>query len=533
MEYANVSSGKKKISAINVTHRGKVIVFNGMAGVNGGDSNQDLFEFVNEFFASCSDAKLDELWGELVKAKTIMEPGYFGDEETESSFENRREVGNYLYLTEQLKVIVKRVYEIIKPQEIAYAAQISGRTLAPRDLMVMASLGDYPEETTINNEKYSELVKLAFTAQISYPIFHELLNQVYSVTGKDYQYAVAGSIIPFVGCLTILPGWKIMDTYIRASCARQEPRRNTLEVVSDARYVDHIIYRGLFTKLCMSFIPSKIKDKNLSKELNSLVEGEIRRDQSVKFNTFDKSKPGSEEQSIPESYRIAQAVNAADELAQCEFFTFGMFDENDNPRHTDFFKYQCEGLDIQDHKTAERIFDSLPTIWNFRFTNIHNKLLGLVFRRKVNYYLYPAMDYRQLMAAISLAQQKLFEMGFEHLAQLCGVIRNASGPMTYMADEFKLNATERDQLCQLCYVYDGQSQASTDNLLVMDVQSFLDELSSSSWESNIEPGLLGNPEFVSAMSPGDMYPVELVVDIKHELLKLVNLMHTTTTTIAE
>lgn len=526
MIFSTSMSGKKKIDAVVVEHNGETIRFSGSAGVNGGNADENLFEFMNEFFEGCNTSKLDQLWEEFKAAKRILSPGYFNEEETEETLKIRQDGLNYEFLTSELQVIIKRMYGIIHPTEIMYAAQVTGRCVAPKDLMIMASLGDYPEETTINNEKYSELCKLAFVGQLSYPIFHELLDQIYSVTGKDYQYAVAGGMLNHIGYFQDLEGWKVMDTYVRASCARQEARRNSLEVVSETRYVNHIVFRGLFNKLCLSFIPSKIKDKNLSKELNSLVEGEIRRDQAIKFNPLDKSKPGAEEQSIPESFRIAQAVNAADELAQCEFFTFGMFDEKDEPRYKDFFKYQCLALGINDQQTAERIFDSLPTMWDFRYTAIHNKLLGLVFRDKVNYYLYPAMDRRQLMAAISLAEQKLFEMGFEHLAPLCGVVRNPNGPITYMIDEFKLNTAERDALCKLCYVYDGQSTASVDNLLVKDVQSFLDELGGSSWESNIEPGLLGNENYVKAMSPGDLYPVELSVEIKKELLELVTMMNT-------
>ena len=43
-------------------------------------------------------------------------------------------------------------------------------------------MGDYPEETTINNEKYSELVKLALATQLCIPIINQLLGQVNEVT---------------------------------------------------------------------------------------------------------------------------------------------------------------------------------------------------------------------------------------------------------------------------------------------------------------------------------------------------------------
>ena len=135
------------------------------------------------------------------------------------------------------------------------------------------------------------------------------------------------------------------------------------------------------------------------------------------------------------------------------------------------------------------------------------------------------MDYRQLTAAMCLAQVKLFEQGYEHLAQLVCAMRSNAVPITYMGDEFKLSTKEREDLIDLCYIYVGQSTASTDNMLVMSVQSFLDELAASGWESNIEPGLLGNQKFLDAMSPGDMYPIDLVPEIKRELLALITQTH--------
>lgn len=160
----------------------------------------------------------------------------------------------------------------------------------------------------------------------------------------------------------------------------------------------------------------------------------------MKFKTFNDPKPGSDDQSIPESFRIAQAVNGTDEIAQAEYFTFSMYDEVDgvdafgNPetqfvrKNKDFFYHQCIGLGIKNQQLAERLFNTLPRIWNFRLTLIHIKLLQLVFKGDINFSLYPALNYDQLMAAICLAQVKLFEHGFEHLAQLCSIVRNPSYP---------------------------------------------------------------------------------------------------------
>ncbi|UOX39639.1 hypothetical protein [Aeromonas phage ZPAH34] len=521
MRYDITMSGKRRIDSIIVSHNNEKIEFRGVATVNGGDATQELFEFLNEFFEGSDPNNIDKIFNLFKQGKRILEPGYFEEEETEELIQLRAKSLDYEFLTEKLQAIIKEMYAIISPNDIAYAADVTGRCVAPKDLMQMASMGDYPEETTIDNIKYAELVKLAFTAQLSYPLVHQLLDQINEVTGKDYQYAVAGNMIPNIGYIPDMAGWKIMDTYIRASAARQEGKRNTATVVSDAKYIDHIVSKGLFNKLCLSFIPSKVKDKNLSKELNSLVAGEERKDQSFKFSTFSETRKGSEDQSIPESYRIAQAVNGTDELALCEYFSFGMFDENDNPIYHDFFKHQAIGLGIKNQALAEKLYNNLPAVWNFRFTNIQYQLLQLTFAEDVNYYLYPAMDYRQLLAAICLAQVKLFEMGYEHLATVICAVRNKNGAMTFINDEFKLNTKEREELCNLSYIYSGQNTATTDNFMVIGTQNFLDELASSSWESNIEPGLLGNQVFIDAIGQGDMYPIDLVPEIKQELVAFI------------
>lgn len=531
-------SGKKNIDAIVVSYKGEEIIFRGVQKVNGGDADQELFEYLNEFFQGCMPKKIDKLWDLLKQGKKILEPGYFDEVDSADLAELRKNNGDYRYLQEKLEPIIREIYETIPPNEVGYGAMVTGRCEAPKDLMAMSQLGDYPEETTIDNIKYGELVKLAFAAQLSFPIINQFLDHVVDLTGKDYKDATAGSIMANISQLTAMDGWKILDTYVRASCLRQEARRNSIGVVSDVKYIDYIVYKGLFNKLCLTFLPSKINGKNLSKELNSLVEGEIRGGADIKFKTYKDPKPGSDDQSIPESYRITQAVNGTDEIAQAEYFTFDLYieehtqDQWGNPvvnyrkKNKDFFSHQCRGLGIKNQFLAERLFNTLPRVWEFRLTSIHMKLLQLAFIEDINYNLIPVLNYDQLMSAICLAQVKLFEMGFEHLACLCSIVRNPTYPVTFLDDDFKLSTKDREMLTEMCDVYVGQSISTTENILVKSVSDFLDELSTSGWDSTIEPGLLGNEKFVNAMASGQMYQVDLVPEVKRELLELVKLTNT-------
>ena len=535
MDFQIRMSGKRNIDAIIVNHLNETIIFRGVQKVNGGDADQELFEYLNEFFLGCDPMVLNKLWILFKKGKQILEPGYFDEVDSSELAELRQKNQDYKFLCGKLLPVLQEMYKLISPSEIGYGALVSGKCEAPKDLMAMSQMGDYPEETTIDPIKYAEMVKLAFSGQLIFPIINQLLDHVFVIAGKDYKDAIAGEhLVSKIEALTSMSGWNILDTYVRASCMRQEARRGSIGVVSEKKYIDYIVYKGLFNKLCLTFLPSKAAGKNLSKELNSLVEGEIRGGTDVKFKTYKDPKPGSDDQSIPESYRIAQAVNGTDEIAQAEYFTFDLYKEVDNGtekpdlvrKHKDFFKYQCQGLGIQNQQLAERLFNNLPRVWKFQINNIHIKLLQLTFIKDINYYLIPVLNYEQLMAAITLAQVKLFEMGFEHLATLMTIVRNPDYPLAYLDDDFKLSTKDRESLIELCDIYIGQNVNSTENILVKSVSDFLDELSTSGWDSTIEPGLLGNEKFVNAMSGNHRYQVDMVPEIKRELLALVKMANT-------
>lgn len=533
MRYDIRLTGKRNIDGIIVTHNDETIVFSGVQKVNGGNADQELFEFINEFFEGCQPEKLDALWELLKQGKRILDPGYFDEVDTPELNLLRDNNMDYTFITRHLEPIINKIYLAMPTYDISYAAVVTGRCEPPSDLMLMSSMGDYPEETTIDDRKYRELVKLAFATQVCFPIINQLLEHVLPTAGKEYRDAVAGGMIANVSALTTMEGWNILDTYVRASCLRQEARRSNIGVFSEAKYIDFIVYKGLFNKLCLTFLPSKINGKNLSKELNSLVEGEIRGGSDVKYKSFKDGTPGSDEQSIPESYRITQVVNGTDEIAQAEYFSFGMYEsielitEDGEPkvinhrRTKGFFEHQCIGLGIKNQELAEKLFLTLPKVGRFRLNPIHTKILQLTFIKDINYYLVPVLNYEQLMAAICLAQVKLFELGFEHLATLCGIIRNENYAPSYLEDDFKLNNRDRETLVEMCDIYTGQNITSTENILVKSVSDFLDDLSTSGWDSNIEPGLLGNKVYVDAMSPGQMYQVDLVPAMKHELIELI------------
>lgn len=524
MRYTLAPTGKRSFSGINVEHKNENIFFKGVQKVSNGDADKELFKFVNSFFESLTEKQLNTHWELLKKAKLILEPGFFGGE-NEEIIELRKNNLDYNFINAKLLPILKKCYENIKPADIAYAADITGFTNPPADLNYITSQGDYPEETTINDDKYRKLTRLAFITQPIFPVLNQLLDHISIVTGKDFKDAVVGDLISKLPEIVHQEGYVVLDTYLRASCLRQEQRRTTTTVVSEVKYIDHIVYKGLFTKLCLTFIPSLMERKNISNELNSLVAGEIRGDNDAKFKSFGDPKPTGDDLSIQEGYSIAQEINASDELAQAEYFVYGVYKETSpgvfERNYKDFFKDQCLGLGIKNQAMAEKIYNTLPTSWGFRLCDAHIKLLQLTFQDDIPYGIYPALDYDQLMAALSLCQTKLFEMGFENLACFMFAVKNPVIPPSFIDDTYKLNTKDRDQLIGICSDYVGQQTGSTDNSAVIAATDFLEELASSGWDSNIEVGLLGNQKYLDMMSANHRYPVEITSDIKKELLGLV------------
>lgn len=530
IKYSLSVSGKRAFSGMYVEKEGETaIYFKGTNKTNSGNSEDNLFEFMNLYFDSLDRDVIERHWQYLKEAKRIIEPGYFDEEETEEIIELRDRNLEYNFLCNKIYPIFVKIYQNINPSDITFAADALGYTKPPHDLNAITKQGDYPEETTINEIKYRELAKLAFITQLIYPVINQLLDHITFITGKEYRDAVVGDLVARLNCIVEQPGYRVLDTYLRASCKRQDGKRTTTAVSSEIKYIDHIVYKGLFNKLCLTFLPSKVKGKNLSNELNSLVAGEIRAENDSKFKSITEPKPTGDDLSVQEGYNISQETNASDELSHAEYFTFDLIVEVEPgvfiKKEKDFFRYQCLGLGIKNQYLAEKIYNTLPKNWGFHLNDLHIKLLQLTFQNDINYMLYEAFDYDQLMAALSLCQVKLFELGFEHLAVCAFAAKNESLPKAFIDDTFKLNTRERDMLVDICSDYIGQQTGTTDNSAVVSVNGLLDELASCGWESNIEPGLLSNPKYVELMSPHHRYPIDITCEIKLELLQLIMLFN--------
>lgn len=518
-------SVKRTVVVNNEPQDEALIYFRGANKVFCGSTDDDLFEFMNLFLTTLSPAEEARHWEYLVEAKRIIEPGYFDEPETAEIERLRANNLDYKFLCNELYTIFVKMYENIPADSIVYAAEAVGALKPPADLNDITRQGDYPEETTINEEKYKKIAGLAFVTRLALPVYNQLADHIGQITGKEYVYSVVGDAICRLPCIRNHPGYDILSTYVTSSLRKKDSNSVQVNVVSAVKLTNNLINKGILNKLALTYIPSKLGGKNLSNELNSLVQSQTRQDSSIKIKTL-KSESG-DLGSLQESYKIAQEINASDELALGEYFTFDLIYETAPgvyaKKDEGFFKHQCQGLGIKDQWLAERVYNTIPNNRVFHLTNSHIKLLQLVYQEDIPYNLYLTLDFNQLMCALSLAQVKLFEMGFEQLAIFMMCVKNIVDSIPHLDDATKLNSMERKYLTDICDHYEMVKGTPTNNSAVQSVTAFLEEVIQAEWRSNIEEGLLGNRKFAEAMASNHDYEVSFDVRIKHELLELIKL----------
>lgn len=84
-----------------------------------------------------------------------------------------------------------------------------------------------------------------------------------------------------------------------------------------------------------------------------------------------------------------------------------------------------------------------------------------------------------------------------------------------------MTESDKSRLLDLCDVYKGKGEISTDNEAIAAAMEFLDDLGNGSWSSTIELGMLDNKDNIKTSHRGTMYDVELVKEIKEEFINLV------------
>ena len=499
-------SSKKTIDRIIITYNEKVIKFTGRAAIKlEKDIEANLFDCFNEYVNSIldKDQKL-ALFDLFFEANTVVNSGKFSDYKTEVS---------------KLIPIVENIYKIINQEKYVSFIQYSRHLVIPKNLTLPSTRGEYPEETTINESHYADIVKTTFMIRVVYPIIFGLLYRFDALLGSEYAEYYTGILIKDNQYIKSMAGWIKLVTYFRSSFGKRGVPSQSLDVTSMEFYVEKIIFKTIFTRLCCAVIPETDEERNIA----NLISGVVKQSESSNNIYRKKEASGGDDEdgrSIYEKYQIAEEVNSADEETMAEYFSFGLFDETEKERRTNRFHYQCKGFGIKQEALVERVYDNFPTTWDFDLGQHIVKLLQLTFMGEISPPVYEACDYTQLLCAIALAQVKLTEEGYKHLPSVLGAIHDPNGNRTVL-DVVRLSTEDREELESICNIQAKNTDERSSNEAVIAATQFLDTFGNGIWQSNLEIGVLDEPEVYQRVKKGMLFPLEITKDIKNEFMHLV------------
>lgn len=506
-------SSKKGIDVISINQNERTLKFNGKASIKlerakreKPEDEANLFDCLNEYVETnlSTDEKL-ELFKLYERAHTIVDNGKILPYKEELAL---------------LKPIINELLDFINVPKYCSFIHYSRYLKVPKDLGEAASKGDYPKETTISDTDYVELVKLAFVTRVTFPIIFGLISRFELAMGTEHAETVCGELIESNDWIRQMKGWHKLQGYIEFAFGKRGVPTQADSVTSNENFNNKVLFTTVFNRLCCAVLPETEEGKNLATAINSAV----RQQESSNSGTKAKNQPtdsDDDKRSSYDKYQISESVKASDETAQAEFFSFGLFDENDNERHKDLFLYQCRALKIKNDLLVEKVYENLPPNWRFELRDHNLKILQLYYTGVVSPFIFEACEYYQLMAAIALAQVGLSERGYTYLPSLLGAIDNPEGRRS-LNEGLKLNTSDRDYLSSICDVQSSNNDGRSYNEAVVSATEFLDLVANGRWSSNLEYGILSDEGNVyNRVGKGKMFELEVSIEIKDEFMRLI------------
>lgn len=503
---------KKAIKAIIINLNEHSLRFNGDAQIRLERTNTgkdipepNLFTCFNEYVEKTFDTdRKVELFKLYEKAYLIAESPILKDYNIELA---------------QLKPIVTSIIEYIDPDKFKSFIQYSNHLIVPPELEITASKGDYPSQTTITDYDYRELVKTTFVIRVIYPIIFSLISRFSTTMGVGYSELVCGNLIKDNPTITNMYGWEKLHTYANFAFHKLGIPQQVDAVGSVEYFIDRVVYNTIFSRLCCAVIPETEEGKNIANAINAAVQ-----QHKSSGNTFrrkdDRTEGEEDKRSLIERYRINEEIKAADEVAAAEFFSMGLFDEDDQERHKDRFKHAAAALNIQDVALVERVYDNIPPAWDFQLDDHVIKLLQLTFYGDIPPMIYWACNYYQLMAAVALAQVRLNEWGYHYLPSVLGAVVDPEG-MRSLPDGLKLNTEDKEFLSSICDIQSRNDEGRSFNEAIEAATTFLDHFGNGAWKSNLEYAVLSDPKIYQRVEKGALFSLEIEVEIKNEFIRLI------------
>ena len=501
---------KKTIKAIIVSLNDHALRFNGDAGVKLerviSDKNAEepnLFSCMNEYVENTftTEQKL-ELFQLYEKAFAIAESPMVKDYNLELT---------------QIKPITDSIIEFIDVRKFCGFIDFSKHMRVPPDLSIAASKGDYPAQTTINDFDYREIVKMTFVARTIYPIVFSLMYRFDNTMGPGYSEFVCGALIKDNPHIINMFGWNKLQTYINYAFTKRGIPQQADAIGSMEYFVDRVLYNTLFSRLCCAVIPETEEGKNIATAINAAV-----RQHESSGSTFrkkdDRAEGDEDKRSLYERYQINEEIKGANEVMVSEFFSMGLFDENDDERHKDRFLVPCRSLGIKNVELVEKVFDNMPPNWDISLDDHVIKLLQLTFAHAVQPMVYWSCEGVQLRAAIALAQVLLAEQGYHYLPSVLGSSVDPEGMRSL--SPLRLSSEDKEFLASICDIQSRNDEGRSFNEAVEAAEAFLTGYGNGQWKSNLEYGVLDDPEVYARVEQGELFSLEIEPEIKNEFMRL-------------
>lgn len=503
---------KTTIKAIIISLNDFSLRFNGDAAIRlektvaGRDAEEpNLFSCFNEYVESTftTERKL-ELFKLYEKAHHIVESPVSKPYDVELAL---------------VKPICNEIMDFIDVHKFCGFIQYSKHLVVPPELGIAASKGDYPAETTITEMDYRELVKMTFVVRCLFPPVFSLVTRFQPQMGVGYSEQVCGTLIKDNHNITNLYGWAKLQTYIKFAFDKRGIPQQADAVGSQEYFIERVLYNTIFSRLCCAVIPETEDEKNIATAINAAVRQHESSGGAWRYK--DASEKGDEDKrSLLERYQINEKVKAVNEVMAAEFFSMGLFDENDKERHKDRFKHPCNSLKIQNVQLVEKVFDNLSTNWEFELSDHVIKILQLTYDGDLPAMIYWACDYTQLMAAIAIAQVRLSEWGYHYLPSVLGAINDPEG-MRSLSDGFKLNSADKEFLTSICDIQSRNDEGRSFNEAIESATEFLDRFGNGIWKSNLEFAVLDDPKIYNRVEKGALFTLEIEIEIKNEFMRLI------------
>lgn len=504
---------KKTIKAIVVNLNDHILRFNGDASVklervlSGKDIEEpNLFSCFNEYVERSfdSDKKL-ELYQLYEQAHAISESPVYKDYNVELA---------------AILPICKKILNLINVDHFLSFIEYSPNHMkVPADLSVAASKGDYPSQTTITEYDYKEVVKLTFVIRVLYPIIFSLIYRFDTTMGVGYSEKECGKLIKENPHIINMYGWTKLKTYVEYAFSKRGEPMDASAIGSMEYFKERVLYNTIFSRLCCAVIPETEEGKNIATAINAAVRQH--ESSGTNFRKKDDRESGDEDKrSLLERYQINEEIKATNEIMSGEFFSMGLFDEKDQERHVDRFKYPAASLGIKQPELVEKVYDNLSPGWDFELRDHIIKLLQLTFYDAVSPMIFWSCDYVQLMAAISLGQVRLAEWGYSYLPSVLGAVNYPEG-MRSLSEGLKLNTQDKEFLESICDIQSRNDEGRSFNEVIEAATEFLDNFGNGQWRSNLEYGVLDNPVIYDRVERGALFELEIEVEVKNEFIKLV------------